>query len=182
MDFTELNEKIFSYSEKEIALFMYNVGITEKPVLSSFEDDGGIFERLFSQHLESPEVSALKKISKDVYLRVLGMHSFGAGAFGAGAFVAAKQKDSGRSPSEFSAEETESIFSAFDSSDAYELALEKLGIALDSGNRKMLDRVIVIGIKELELIAKEKTFEPQNLKAFMRVLFNAGASVFYSIK
>jgi hypothetical protein len=76
----------------------------------------------------------------------------------------------------------ESIFSDFDSSDAYELALEKLGIALDSGNRKMLDRVIVIGIKELELIAKEKTFEPQNLKAFMRVLFNAGASVFYSIK
>ena len=107
MDFTELNEKIFSDSEKEIALFMYNVGITEKPVLSSFEDDGGIFERLFTEHLESPEVSALKKISKDVYLRVLGMHSFGAGAF-----VAAKQKDSGRSPSEFSAEETESSFSA----------------------------------------------------------------------
>ena len=177
MGFTELYQKIFSDSEKEIALFMYNVGITKEPVLHSFEDDGGIFERLFSQHLESPEVSALKKISKDVYLRVLGMHSFGAGAF-----VAAKQKDSGRSPSEFSAEETENIFSAFDSSDAYELALEKLGIALDSGNRKMLDRVIVIGIKELELIAKEKTFEPQNLKAFMRVLFNAGASVFYSIK
>ena len=66
--------------------------------------------------------------------------------------------------------------------DSVFLALEKLGIALDSGNRKMLDRVIVIGIKELELIAKEKTFEPQNLKAFMRVLFNAGASVFYSIK
>ena len=156
---------------------MYNVGITKEPVLCSFENDGGIFERLFSQHLENPEVSALKEFSKDVYFRVLGMHSFGAGAF-----VAAKQKDSGRSPSEFSAEETKSIFSAFDSSDAYELALEKLGIALDSGNRKMLDRVIVIGIRELELIAKEKTFEPQNLKTFMRVLFNAGASVFYSIK
>ena len=177
MDFTELDKKIFSDSEKEIALFMYNVGITKEPVLCSFENDGGIFERLFSQHLENPEVSALKEFSKDVYFRVLGMHSFGAGAF-----VAAKQKDLGRSPSEFSAEETESIFFAFDSSDSYELALEKLGISLDSGNRKMLDRVIVIGIKELELIAKEKAFEPENLKAFMKVLFNAGASVFYSVK
>lgn len=177
MDFTELDKKIFSDSEKEIALFMYNVGITKEPVLSSFENDGGIFERLFSQHLENPEVSALKEFSKDVYFRVLGMHSFGAGAF-----VAAKQKDLGRSPSEFSAEETESIFFAFDSSDSYELALEKLEIPLDSGNRKMLDRVIVIGIKELELIAKEKSFEPENLKAFMKVLFNAGASVFYSVK
>ena len=156
---------------------MYNVGITKEPVLCSFENDGGIFERLFSQHLENPEVSALKEISKDVYFRVLGMHSFGAGAF-----VAAKQKDFGRSPSEFSAEETESIFFAFDSSDAYELALEKLEIPLDSGNRKMLDRVIVIGIKELELIAKEKAFAPENLKAFMKVLFNAGTSVFYSVR
>lgn len=177
MDFTELDKKIFSDSEKEIALFMYNVGITKEPVLCSFENDGGIFERLFSQHLENPEVSALKEFSKDVYFRVLGMHSFGAGAF-----VAAKQKDFGRSPSEFSAEETESIFFAFDSSDSYELGLEKLEISLDSGNRKMLDRVIVIGIKELELIAKEKAFEPENLKAFMKVLFIAGASVFYSVK
>lgn len=177
MDFTELDKKIFSDSEKEIALFMYNVGITKEPVLCSFEDDGGIFERLFLQHITDSDVLALKMISEDVFLRVLGMHSFGAGAF-----VAAKQKDFGRSPSEFSAEETESIFFAFDSSDSYELALEKLGISLDSGNRKMLDRVIVIGIKELELIAKEKAFEPENLKAFMQVLFNAGASVFYSVK
>ena len=62
----------------------------------------------------------------------------------------------------------------------HELALEKLRIPLDSGNRKMLDRVIVIGIKELKLISKEKVFEPQNIKAFMQVLFNAGTSVFLS--
>ena len=45
----------------------------------------------------------------------------------------------------------------------------------------MLDRVIVIGIKELKLIAKEKSLEPKNIKAFMQVLFNAGISVFLSV-
>ena len=169
----ELDEKIFFDSEKEIALFMARVGIIEKPALSFFEDDGGIFERLFSEHLSDPNVLALKNISEDVFLRVLGMHSFGAGAY-----ASAKQNEFGCSPADFSADETENIFSEFDSADAYELALKKLGISLDSGNRKMLDRVIVIGIKELKLIAKEKAFEPQNLKAFMQVLFNAGISVF----
>lgn len=177
MDFTELNEKIFSDSEKEIALFMYNVGITEKPVFASFEDEVRIFERLFAEHLSSPEAAALKTVSEDVYLRVLGMH-----AFGAGVYIPAKQDDFGHPTAEFSEEETESIFSDFDSADAYELALGKLGIPLDSGNRKMLDRVIVIGMKELKLIAKEKAFEPENLKAFMKVLFGAGATVFYSVK
>ena len=169
----ELDEKIFFDSEKEIALFMARVGIIEKPALSFFEDDGGIFERVFSEHLSDQNVLALKNISEDVFLRVLGMHSFGAGVC-----VAAKQTESGRSPENFSEEEKENIFSEFDSSDAFELALEKLRISHDSGNRKMLDRVIVIEIKELKLIAKEKAFEPQNLKAFMQVLFNAGISVF----
>ena len=174
--FTELNQKIFSDSENEIALFMYNVGITKEPVLCSFENDSGIFERLFSEHLSDQNILALKTVSEEVFLRVLGMHSFGAGVC-----VAAKQTESGLSPENFSEEEKEKIFSEFDSADAFELALEKLRIPLDSGNRKMLDRVIVIGIKELKLIAKEKTFEPQSLRAFMQVLFNAGISVFLSM-
>lgn len=177
MGFTELDKKIFSASADEIALFMFNVGITEKPVLSSFENDCGIFERLFLQHISDPDVIALKMISEDVFLRVLGMHSFGAGAF-----FAAKQADFGHSVSDFSQDEIDSIFSDFDSSDAYELALGKLKIPLDSGNRKMLDRVIVIGIKEAKLIAGEKVTEEQNLKAFMRVLFSAGISVYVSGK
>ena len=173
--FTELYNKIFSDSAKEIALFMFNVGITEKPELSSFLNDGGIFERLFSEHLSDPNVLALKTISEDVFLRVLGMHSFGAGVY-----TAAMQHELDRSPENFPEKERENIFSEFDSADAYELALGKLRIPLDSGNRKMLDRVIVIGIKELKLLAKEKTFEPQNIRAFMQVLFNAGISVFLS--
>ena len=177
MDFTELDKKIFSASADEIALFMFNVGITEKPVLSSFENDCGIFERLFLQHITDSDVLALKMISEDVFLRVLGMHSFGAGAY-----FSAKQADFGHSVSDFSQDEIDSIFSDFDGADAYELALGKLKIPLDSGNRKMLDRIIVIGIKEAKLIAGEKATEEQNLKAFMRVLFSAGISVYVSGK
>ena len=156
---------------------MFNVGIIKKPVLSSFENDRGIFEKLFLQHITAPEVLALKTISEDVFLRVLGMHSFGAGAF-----AAAKEEDFGHPVSDFSQDEINGIFSDFDSTDAYELALEKLEIPLDSGNRKMLDRVIVIGIKEAKLIAGDKITEEQNIKAFMQVLFSAGISVYASRK
>ena len=152
---------------------MYNVGIIEKTALSSFGDDDKIFERLFSLHITGPEIIGLKAISEDVYLRVLGMH-----AFGAGAYSAAKEMDCGHSASDFSQEERDSIFSDFDAADAYELALEKLGIPFDSGNRQMLERVIIIAIKEAKLIAGDMIMEPQNLKAFMQVLFNAGISVF----
>ena len=161
-----MNQKLFDVSAKEIALFMFNVGITKEPTLSFFEDDGGIFERLFAEHMESPEVSALKDISEDLYLRVLGMH-----AFGAGAYAAAKEIN-------FREEEIEEIFSDFDSADAYELAIKKLGFSMESGNRKMLDRVIVIGIKEAKLFAKDEATNPENLETFMKVLFNAGISVY----
>ena len=167
------DKKIFEESAKEIALFMYNVGITKKPEISFFKDDRGIFEKLFSLHMEDAGVLALKAVSKEVYLRVLGMHSFGAGAY-----IAAKEIDFCRSVAEFTAEEIEGVFKDFDLKDPYELALKKLGFAIDSGNRQMLDRVIVIGMKELERIAKDKAEEPENIKAFMQVLFNAGTSIY----
>ena len=169
-----MDKKILNDATLEIAHFMFNVGITEKPELFSFEDDGGIFERLFNEHITEPQVAALKTISEDLYLRVLGMH-----AFGAGAYLAAKELDFGKSAAVFTAEEIDGIFFDFDTKDAFELALEKMGFATDSGNKQMLDRVIIIGMKETKLVAKEKVFEPQNLKAFMQVLFNAGASMYY---
>ena len=172
-----LNQKIFNDAIAEIAHFMYNVGITEKPEISFFEDDNGVFERLFTEHITDENVLALKAVSEDLYLRILGMHGFGAGAY-----TAAKQLESGKSVSDFTEEEIDGIFLDFDKRDAFELALEKMGIALDSGNRQMLDRVIVIGMKETKLIAKENAAEPENIKAFMQVLFNAGISVYKSVK
>ena len=169
-----MNLKIFSESTKEISLFMYNLGIIKEPSLSFFENDNGIFNRLFLEHIEDPQVLALKTISDEVYLRVAGMH-----AFGAGAYVSAKEIELNCPVSEFSKEEIENIFKDFDEKDAYELALEKLGIPIESGNKKVLDRVIVIGIKEAKQIAGEKATEPENLKAFMQVLFNAGTSMYY---
>ena len=167
-----MNEKLFEKIEKEIALFMFNVGMIKKPELLSFENDE-IFEKLFTEHLTDKSVLELKNFSEDIFLRVLGMH-----AFGAGAYSAAKEAEFGHSAEEFSDGEVESLFADFDSADAYELALDKMGIPLESGNRSMLDRVIVIGIKETKLVAGNKATEPQNVKAFMKVLFNAGISVY----
>ena len=171
-----VNEKLFENIEKEIALFMFNVGIIKKTELSSFEEKT-VFQRLFKEHLEDFSLLQLKNSSEDVYLRVLGMH-----AFGAGAYSAAKETEFGHDADKFTENEIESIFEDFDVKDAYELALEKMSIPIESGNRSMLDRVIVIGIKEAKLISGNKIFEKENLAAFMKVLFNAGITVFKAIK
>ena len=171
-----MNQKLFREATQEIAFFMFNVGITKSKELSFFKEDGGIFERLFLEHITSPDVDGLKEISEDVYLRVLGMH-----AFGAGAYSAAKETEYGRCAAEFTKDEQDGIFLDFELKDAYELALEKLGIPIESGNRKMLDRVIVIGIKEEKLISGDEIFDHENLKTFMKVLFNAGISVYKAI-
>lgn len=169
---TVMEQKFLSDCAKEIALFMFNVGMIKNPGFSLLKDDRGITERLAEDHIKDPAVLELKNISDEVYLRVTGMH-----AFGAGVCFAAKQEDFGHGAEEFTEDEIESVFLDFNRKDAYELALEKLGIPLESGNRKMLDRVIVIGIKEAKLVFGDKASEPQNIPEFIKVLFNAGMNI-----
>ena len=44
-------KKLFDEATKEIALFMYNLGIIKEQNLSFFENDNGILDRLFLEHI-----------------------------------------------------------------------------------------------------------------------------------
>ena len=52
-----------------------------------------------------------------------------------------------------------------------------MGILINSGNKKVLDQIIVTGMLAARASAGSRIFEPENLKAYMQVLYNAGNSI-----
>ena len=171
--YSSINQQLFREVTQEVALFMFEVGITKQPGLSCFYDDKGIFEGIFIQHTTNPNILALKRISDDAYLQVVGMH-----AFGAGAYVTVKQLDYGHQVNEFTSDELKRIALDFQQTDAYELSLKRLKIPVDSSNNKILDQIIITGLNTAKATVEDRIMEPQNLKAYMQVLYNAGISMY----
>lgn len=171
--YSAMNQSLFRDVTQEVAVFMYQVGITSQPGLSFFNDDKGILEGLFIQHTTNPDILDLKRMSDDVYLQVVGMH-----AFGAGAYVTAKQLDFKHPVNEFTSSELQRIALDFQQTDSYELALNRLGISVESKNKQVLDQIIITGMNTAKAAAGSKIMEHQNIKAYMQVLFNAGISMY----
>ena len=123
----EMNQQLFRDITQEVALYMFYAGFTSQPGLSFLRDDSGILNGLFIQHTTNPRILAIKNVSEDDYLQIVGMH-----AFGAGAYVTVKQLDFKHSVGEFTPEEVRQIALDSQETDAYELALNRLGVPLDS--------------------------------------------------
>ena len=98
-------------------------------------------------------------------------------AFGAGAYVTVKQLDYGHQVNEFTSDELKRIALDFQQTDAYELSLKRLKIPVDSSNKKILDQIIITGLNTAKATVEDRIMEPQNLKAYMQVLYNAGISM-----
>ena len=61
--------------------------------------------------------------------------------------------------------------------DPYELALNSLGISIDSNNKRVLDHVIsTCDTKEKELTGND-AFNTENLKMLFQALFDAGVTL-----
>ena len=98
-------------------------------------------------------------------------------AFGAGIFATCMQNEFKHFADEFTSDDIEKIFSAFHEDDAYKLGLERLKIPLDSNNKRVLDAVILAGMRAAKASAGSGVFEPKNIHTYMQVLFNAGNTV-----
>lgn len=169
----EMNQQLFRDITQEVALYMFYAGFTSQPGLSFLRDDSGILNGLFIQHTTNPRILAIKNVSEDDYLQIVGMH-----AFGAGAYVTVKQLDFKHSVGEFTPEEVRQIALDFQETDAYELALNRLGVPLDSKEKNILDYIVLTGIKAAKASVGSEIWKDENMKAFMQVLFNAGVSMY----
>lgn len=167
-----MNQQVFRDVVQEVAMHMFEVGITERPVLTYIKNDQGLFEAMFQQHLTQPSTQALRKKSDDLYLAVLGMHSLGTGMY-----VTLLQNDFRHPVEEFTASELQKIIYDVQRTDAYELGLKRMGIPINSRNKEILDHLILLAMFKARASAGSKIFEPENLKAYMQVLYNAGNTV-----
>ena len=167
-----MNQQVFRDVTQDVAVRMYEVGITSQPALSYIKNDQGLFDAMFQQHMTQSSTLALRQKSDDLYLVVLGMH-----ALGMGLYVTLLQKDYNHPVEEFTPSELRKIINDVQRTDAYELGLNRMGIPINSGNKKVLDQIIVTGMLAARASAGSRIFEPENLKAYMQVLYNAGNTV-----
>lgn len=167
-----MNQQVFRDVVQEVAIRMNKVGITNQPVLTYIKNDQGLFDAMFQQHMTQSSTLALRKKSDDLYLVVLGMH-----ALGMGMYVTLLQNDYNHPVEEFTASELQSIIYNVQRTDAYELGLNRMGISINSGNKKVLDHIITTAMLAARASAGSKIFEPENLKAYMQALYNAGNTV-----
>ena len=112
---------------------------------------------------------ALKSMSPDVYIKVCGMHMVGSGMY-----VCYMQEKLKKSAADFSLDEIKGIATAWQSKDAYELALNTFGIPVQSQQKMSLDQIYVYGLGVYKSSVGSAWDKKENLCAYMKVMYNAG--------
>lgn len=168
----EMNQVLFRDLTQDVALTMCQSKITKEPILKFLYNDSGIFINVFDMEMRNSQVNQVKEQSVDTYLFALGMH-----ALGAGIYTVMMQGKFKKPVSEFTIDEVRSILTDFCNTDAYELALNKLGISVDSQNKKVLDHIILVCLNSAKENVGTDILKKNNLMAMMQVLFNAGVTL-----
>ena len=154
------------------AILLTKMGVTGQPILLSVEDDSGIFEGTSRNHLSNPAITGYWKISPDIYIKLCGMHMLGSGMY-----VCYMQEKLKKSAADFTLEEVKFIARAWESKDAYELALNTFGIPLQSQQKASLDQIYVYGLGAYKLSVVKELSKADNLRAYMKVMYDAGFTV-----
>ena len=165
--------KLFMTITQNVLMSMLMMRVIPTPELKSFADDKGILNNFVTQHTTDREILNLKKDSKFTYMFVCGMHAFGAGIYAA--FYQTKLK---KALNDFTAEEIEAVEKDLFGADAYELGLSAMGLDVNSNNKKVFDQIIMTAIKSAMNCAGEEAAEAEGMKELMKVLYNAGITVF----
>ncbi len=168
-----MNQQLFKDITQNVAIFMYKVGITSQPALAYLYDDKGFFEGYVHQHLHNAQLEALKQQNSTTYLKILGMHAFGAGVYLTGSQIVYEHP-----VDKFTSAEWQDIRDAFSSTDAYELAIHMLHIDPQSNNKLILDGIIMTALDTGKEQVGNGLLDVANLKAYMQVLYNAGISMY----
>ena len=155
---------------REVVLCMHSMKVIQTQAMCFFRNDGGIFEGLYLSHTNDRQMQTIRSsCGDDLFLLLLASRSFGAGVY-----VTAIQSKYGKAVSDFKKDEVLEVYNALCGTDPYELAIQTLGYAADSNNKKCMDYIVAIGIKAYKAAAKESVMDKSFLKIFMKVMYNAG--------
>ena len=164
-----MNTELFRDLTQEISVCMFQFGFINKPAMRFFRDDKNFLYSFAYHHINGKQFVELRKKSVEGYLYVAGMH-----AYGAGIYVTAMQSVFEHSVDDFTNEEFEQILLNCGKKDVYELAFEAINVSIDSNLRKKCDAFLTYSLRVYLTLTKDKSVEPENIYAFMQVLYNAG--------
>ena len=158
---------------QDVVISMNSMGITNMPILKFLYDDRGLFDGFFQSHMDNPGFKMIESTyGLDTYLLLLGCH-----ALGFGAYVTISQAIFQKSISDWSVYDVQKITTAISETDVYELALNTLGYPMDSVNKKCLDRIVEVASETYKNIVSKEQMSDENLKIYMKVLYNAGITL-----
>ena len=168
-----LGNELFKEVTHDTVIYMVTSKMIQEPKMNFFKDDRGLLNGLYYQHTTNPNILALKNLpNRDTHAIMCGMH-----ALGAGIYVTLLQGGMGKPIEQFNEDDLRGIADSFARTDAYELALNTLGIPLDSDNKKVLDGVYMTGLETAKHISGSDVLDGENLRVYMQVMFNAGISL-----
>ena len=164
---------VFEKVTQEVAVCMHSMEIIKTSVMEFVDGDKGLFDSFFNLYANDAQVNEIKAVyGKEVYLMLLGSH-----ALGLGAYTTICQTYFGKQVAEWSLTEVNQINADIRTTDPYELALEALEYPMDSENKLCLDQIIEVAAVTFIDTAMEEWENKENLKAFMKVLYNAGVAM-----
>ena len=169
-----MNMDLFRKLTRHVSTVLYFYHVTDLPFLIYIKEVQPVLETLFSESITDPGMLALRELPHNAYLKIIARR-----AFSTGAYLTGKQIDYGRPYSKFTPTELKRLNTAFRNKDIYDLSLKRLRISVVSTTYSILNSHIFDGTRKMALESVgSKIMEPQNVKAFMQVHFNAGISMF----
>lgn len=171
-----MNMDLFKKITSNVAVVLMKMHVTSEPFIMDVTSDSGIFEGTYRNHLTNPRIVALKNMSPDIYIKACGMHLLGVGMY-----VCYMQEKLKKSASDFSMDELKRIAAAWEGKDQYEVALNTFGIPIQSQQKASLDQIYVYGLGAYKLSVGNAWDNKENLRAYMKVMYDAGFTVGASI-
>ena len=169
-----MNMDLFRKLTRHVSTVLYFYHVTDLPFLIYIKEVQPVLETLFTESITDPGMLALRELPHNAYLKIIARR-----AFSTGAYLTGKQIDYGRPYSKFTPTELKRLNTAFRNKDIYDLSLKRLRISAVSTTYSILNSQIFDGTRKAALESVgSKIMEPQNVKAFMQVHFNAGISMF----
>ena len=169
-----MNIDLFRNLTKHVATALFEFHVTDQPLLIYIKEVQSVLDALFAECVTNPEMLVLRELPYNIYLKVIAKNSFSAGAY-----LTGKQIDYGRPYSQFTPTELKRLNTALRNKDLYDLSLKRLRISAVSTAYSILGSYVFDGTRKAALESVgSKIMEPQNVKAFMQVHFNAGISMF----
>ena len=147
---------------------LFTEGMIKEKNLTSLSDDRGVFEDFFKSRMENQQIKALQNTNEKTFNAIVALHSFGAGML-----TTFRQREKGQLITEFSEAEIEGFKKLLAENDPYMMVCGILEATPGSDDKAFLDSIAMASMGE----AEKKISEPAYLKAFAKVMFNAGITM-----